>query len=173
MYTVITADMSGARHKAAAGRLLEQYHRQTEREKAIHGMGAQAEGLPLPPKYQDEIDDPEGSFAHSRVLMATDGPDVVGMLVLTVDARASEVKRLWVTPSARGSGVASALLQEALSLAKDFQSRAVRLTVWPWREPALRSYRRLGFVDVPSWDTRSDLVCMELVLDENNARSRD
>lgn len=173
MYTVITADVSDAQHRAAVGQLLEQYHRQTEREKEIHGVGAQIGGLPLPPKYQNEIDDPEGSFAHSHVLMATDGPDVVGMLVLTVDTRASEVKRLWVTPSARGSGVGSALLQEALSLAKDLESRAVRLTVWPWREPALRSYRRLGFVAVPSWDTRSDLVCMELVLDRNNARSRD
>jgi ribosomal protein S18 acetylase RimI-like enzyme len=173
MYTVITADVSDAQHKAAVGQLLEQYHRQTEREKAIHGIGAQTEGLPLPPKYQNEIDDPEASFAHAHVLMATDGPDVVGMLVLTVDAWASEVKRLWVTPSARGSGAGSALLQQALAVAKDFPSRAVRLTVWPWREPALRSYRRLGFLDVPSWDPRSDLVCMELVLDRNNAGSRD
>ncbi|MGX9900932.1 hypothetical protein ACW0JT_15650 [Arthrobacter sp. SA17] len=102
MYTVVTANVSEAQHKAAVGQLLEQYHRQTEQEKAIHGVGVHAEGLPLPSKYQDEIDDPEGAFAHSHVLIATDGPDVVGMLVLTVDHRASEVKRLWVAPSARG-----------------------------------------------------------------------
>lgn len=173
MYTVITADVSEAKHKAAVGRLLEQYHRQTEREKAIHGIGVHAEGLPLPSKYQDEIDDPEGSFAQSHVLIASDGPDVVGMLVLTVDVRASEVKRLWVAPSARGLGIGSALLLHALRLAEDFQSQAVRLTVWPWREPALRSYRRLGFVGVQSWDSRSELVCMELVLTKNNAASRD
>lgn len=164
MYTVITADVSQAQHRAAVGELLQQYHRQTELEKAIHGIGLQTEGIPLPAKYQDEIDDPEGSFAHSHVLVATDGPDVVGMLVLTVDSQASEVKRLWVAPSARGLGIGSALLQQALRVAKELKSQAVRLTVWPWREPALRSYRRLGFVDVQSWDSRSGLVCMELVL---------
>ncbi|MGX9900933.1 hypothetical protein ACW0JT_15655 [Arthrobacter sp. SA17] len=60
-----------------------------------------------------------------------------------------------------------------MRVAEDFPSQAVRLTVWPWREPALRSYRRLGFVDVQSWDSRSGLVCMELVLTKNNAASRD
>jgi ribosomal protein S18 acetylase RimI-like enzyme len=173
MYTVITANVSEAQHKTAVGRLLEQYHHQTEQEKAIHGIGVHAEGLPLPSKYQDEIDDPERAFAHSHVLIATDGPDVVGMLVLTVDAHASEVKRLWVAPSARGLGIGSALLQRALRVAEDSRSQAVRLTVWPWREPALRSYRRLGFEDVQSWDSRSGLVCMELVLTKNNAASRD
>ena len=168
MYTVIRADVSEAQHKAAVGQLLEQYHRQTEREKAIHGIGVHTEGLPLPSKYQAEIDDPARAFAHSHVLIAAEGDQVLGMIVLTVDAQRGEVKRLWVAPSARGLGIGAALLQRALGVAKDIQSQSVRLTVWPWREPALRSYRRLGFVDVPSWDSRG-LVCMELVLAENNA----
>jgi ribosomal protein S18 acetylase RimI-like enzyme len=164
--------VSEAQHKAAVGQLLEQYHRQTEREKAAHGIGVHADGLPLPVRYQDEIDDPERAFAHSHVLIAADGPEVVGMLVLAPDAQKSELKRVWVAPSARGLGIGSALLQQALRVAKDFQSQAVRLTVWPWRESALRSYRRLGFVEVPSRDSRG-LVCMELVLAKNNAGSMD
>jgi ribosomal protein S18 acetylase RimI-like enzyme len=141
----------------------------------------------LPAKYQDEIDHPERSFANSQILMATDGLEVIGMLVLSVSGQVSEVKRLWVAPSARGAGTGAALLQMAVRLAKDLQSQTIRLTVWPWREPALRSYRRLGFVQVSSWDARSGLVCMELVLPDgpaprmrpawksprNNAGSRD
>jgi len=38
----------------------------------------------------------------------------------------------------------------------------VLLSVWEWREPALRMYRTAGFGVVSSWDERPGLRCLEL-----------
>ncbi|MGC5413030.1 GNAT family N-acetyltransferase, partial [Streptomyces sp. DT225] len=68
---------------------------------------------------------------------------------------------LWTDPAARGRGVASALLGAALEEARRAGARTVRLSVWRWRTGAVALYERLGFTAVPSWDDRTDLVCME------------
>lgn len=165
MYEIIHADLAEAQARQWLGKLLQDYHRKTEQEKAAHGFGTvSASGL-LPVKYQHEIDWPSEAFADSRVLIAHQDAAPVGMLVLTpVGQTASEVKRLWVDPSLRGAGIGAALLREALLAAELGGSESVRLTVWEWREPALRSYLRSGFRVVPSWEERAGLQCMELRL---------
>lgn len=165
MYEIIHADLAEGQSIQWLGELLQDYHRQTEQEKAAHGIGmVPASGL-LPAKYQHEIDRPSEAFANSRVFIAHKDEAPVGMLVLTpVDQGTSELKRLWVDPSLRGSGVGAALLREALLAAEERGSESVRLTVWEWREPAIRSYLRRGFRIVPSWEERAGLRCMELML---------
>jgi len=68
-----------------------------------------------------------------------------------------EIKRVWVDPSARGQRVGSALLDAAMGL----DDVPLRLTVWDWRDDAIRLYRKRGFTSVPSWETRPRLLCME------------
>jgi GNAT superfamily N-acetyltransferase len=151
------------------GELLRAYHRQTELEKAAHGVSTAAGGGQLPAHYQKEIDRPSEAFANSLVFIAHRGPVPLGMVVLaSVDdatkGATKEVKRLWVDPGARGCGVGAALLREAFRTAETCQAHALRLTVWNWRVSALRSYRRMGFLTVPSWEERAGLECMELRL---------
>jgi len=94
-----------------------------------------------------------------RVIIANcEGEDCGLVVVGTSASGTSEIKRFWTTPSARGRGVGSALIGEALRGV----GRPVRLSVWDWREPAIRLYQRLGFVRATPWDNRERLLCLEL-----------
>ncbi|WP_218915271.1 GNAT family N-acetyltransferase [Aeromicrobium massiliense] len=137
--------------------LLDAYLRQTETEKAEHGVAPRA--ADLPERYAREVDRPAEALAGMRVLVASvDGEDCGIAVVSGSPARGSEIKRFWTTPPARGHGLGSALLAEALGQA----ARPVRLSVWEWRDPAIRMYRRLGFATAERWDDRERLVCLEL-----------
>lgn len=142
---------------ASVAMLLEDYLRQTEGEKAEHGVVARGDELPA--RYRREIADPAEALEGTRVLLASvEGEDRGIVIVSADDSGASEIKRFWTTPAARGRGVGSALIAEALRLAP----RPVRLSVWDWREPAIRLYRNTGFSAAPSWDDRARLLCLEL-----------
>ncbi|GAA3654357.1 GNAT family N-acetyltransferase [Microbacterium marinilacus] len=143
----------------AVARLLEDYLRQTEREKAEHGLAPGGAGR-LPPRYQAEVDDPATAFADAVVVVAEAAGSVAGVAVLMEpcgDAVAAEIKRLWVDPAFRRAGIGRLLLQECV----DRAAGVVRLSVWDWRTPAVRAYEGLGFVQVPSWESRERLICME------------
>ncbi len=143
------------RDRATVATLLSAYLRTTEAEKAEHGLVVA--DAPLPDRYAREIADPEAALAGRRVLIAThDGADC-GLVVVSDTGDAAEISRFWTTPTVRGRGIGAALLSAATNLA----GRPVRLSVWSWREPAIRLYRRYGFEVVPSWDDRPDLVCLE------------
>jgi GNAT superfamily N-acetyltransferase len=56
--------------------------------------------------------------------------------------------QMWVAPQARGSGVAAALLREAIAWARSIGAQRVRLGVVCGNDAAARLYRRTGFRDV-------------------------
>lgn len=138
--------------------LLTAYHLFTEAEKGL-AVGSVDE---LPDRYRSEIRSPRSAFADDTVVVARDGRAVVGCVVVTAPVEgASEIKRLWVDPSVRGRGVASALVEGALAHAAESGASRVRLSVWSWRSGAIALYERAGFGVVDSWDARDGLVCME------------
>ncbi|OZD39085.1 hypothetical protein CH252_31560 [Rhodococcus sp. 06-1477-1B] len=142
------------RDAESVGALVRAYLHRTEDEKAERGLAAGA----FPTRYAREIDDPAAAFAERRVLVAAiDGADA-GLVVSSTTSTGTELSRFWTDPRARGRGVGSTLLAAALGEA----ARPVRLSVWAWREPALRMYRAAGFEVAPSWDDRPALVCLEL-----------
>ncbi|MFP5360244.1 MAG: GNAT family N-acetyltransferase [Actinomycetes bacterium] len=61
----------------------------------------------------------------------------------------------------RGAGIAGTMVEEALAIARRRGDRGVRLTVWQWREAAIRLYERSGFASAARWDPRPGLVCLE------------
>jgi GNAT superfamily N-acetyltransferase len=133
-------------------RLLRDYLTVTEQEKAERGL---AERGPLPPRYQDEIDRPEGLLADT-LLARSDGV-TLGLVTLKVEAGQAEIKRLWVDPPARGTGAGRALVGAAIERAGGLP---VALTVWDWRAAPIALYRSLGFTESASWDDRDGLLCM-------------
>ena len=155
--TIVIREASFPEDSASVASLLDDYLRQTEAEKADHGLLPQDEALPE--RYAREISNPAVSLKGMRVLVAaSDDVDCGIVVVSTTDAGVSEIKRFWTTPSTRGRGVGTALIGEALSGA----ARPVRLSVWDWRVPAIRMYEGLGFSAVASWDHRAKLLCLEL-----------
>lgn len=144
---------------ATVARLVGDYLRQTEREKAERGLAAAFGTGLLPDRYQAEVDSPESAFAALTVLVAEADGQAVGVAVVAIEEATGlgEIKRLWVAPDRRGSGIGRRLLETAVSMVPG----TTRLSVWDWRGPAIHSYQRLGFVEVPSWETRKRLICME------------
>lgn len=101
-----------------------------------------------------------GEFWQSRLIAAAastrDHPLVaeldgqaVGLTWAKVDADDPSVVNLfqvWVAPEARGRGIAAALLQQAIDWAAARNARLARLGVTCGDTPAVRLYRRLGFL---------------------------
>ncbi|MFI5931680.1 GNAT family N-acetyltransferase [Actinoplanes sp. NPDC051494] len=81
-----------------------------------------------------------------------------------LDRVAAEVKRMYVTPGARGSGVATALLRALESAAVDRGWTTLRLETGPAQPDAIRFYEREGYRPIPLFGpyVGSDLsVCYE------------
>ena len=155
---IVRRAVLGSRDSADVGRLVEAYLRQTEREKAAHMLRAPfSEHDELPAGYRAEAARPDAAYAGAAAYLAELGSSAVGVAVLRTAEGATEVKRLWADPGARGLGVGSALIDAVL----EEHPEPVRLSVWDWRVDAMRLYLSRGFVRVPSWDDRPRLVCME------------
>ena len=85
----------------------------------------------------------------STVLLARVDGDIVGMLTLVTFPIPTGV-RAWIEDvvtdeSARGKGVATALIDEAIRLAKEASARTVDLSSRPSRQAAGVLYERMGF----------------------------
>jgi GNAT superfamily N-acetyltransferase len=116
---------------------------------AVHGLDLwHAQG-----SLQEELGDlgawyrlPHGALLlaslHGRVV------GVVGVHVLPGDWDVAELKRLYVQPEARGSGVGEALVRAAISAAGALGCRTIWLESKPGlMDAAIALYRRLGFRD--------------------------
>ncbi|WP_208617672.1 GNAT family N-acetyltransferase [Microbacterium oxydans] len=156
---VRVADLTGP-DAIEVGSAVRAYLLQTELEKHQQEGAVPDPAAPLPERYRREVEDPSAAYAGYRVLIAQLAERVVGVVVLTSRDGIAEIKRLWAVPAARGRGVGSALLDSAVHAAAESGATEVRLSVWDWRQGALRLYESRGFERVPSWDDRERLVCM-------------
>jgi GNAT superfamily N-acetyltransferase len=64
----------------------------------------------------------------------------------------AEIKRMYVRPGARSSGVARALLSALETDARSLGYRALRLDTGPRQLHALALYRSAGYLEVPSYN---------------------
>jgi ribosomal protein S18 acetylase RimI-like enzyme len=85
----------------------------------------------------------------THLLVACEDDRILGMLSLVVFRIPTGV-RAWiedvvVDEAHRGRGIAQALLEAAIALARSFGAKTLDLTSRPGREAANRLYRRVGF----------------------------
>jgi len=107
------------------------------------------------PSFTDEILDPAGHYSNDDLVLfvAFVGAQAVGTLaVASRPGGGAELKRMYVRPTARGHGVADALLAEAIALADRRRCNDIWLeSVHGAMDAAIAVYRRNGFtiVDMP------------------------
>ena len=102
------------------------------------------------------------------LIAATAGGEAIGCGALRqLDARSAEVKRMYVEPASRGSGVAAALLRSLEEAARARGWTTLRLETGPAQPDAIRFYEREGYRPIPLYGVYvgSDLsLCYERAL---------
>ncbi|MBC7916456.1 MAG: GNAT family N-acetyltransferase [Rhodoferax sp.] len=108
--------------------------------------------------FEAELRDLPGEYAAPRgaLLLATVGGQLAGCCALrpldTVDyANACEMKRLYVRPDHRGSGLGRVLAEATLDAARQQGYDCILLDTLDDMESARALYQELGFVEVPPY----------------------
>lgn len=135
---------------------------------------AYAASLPIDLAYQDfagELAGLPGKYAPPRgalLLARQDLGGAAGCVAMRplADPACCEMKRLYVRPAWRGTGLGRRLAQAIIGEARQVGYRAMRLDTLASMEGALSLYRSLGFVSVDAYyaPTPSGTVFMELPL---------
>ncbi|MFZ0341412.1 MAG: GNAT family N-acetyltransferase, partial [Gaiellaceae bacterium] len=86
--------------------------------------------------------DPEAELAalpagYDAILLAHDGEEIAGCVALRpLEDGVCEMKRLFVRPTARGSGAGRALVEAAVARAQELGYAAIRLDTLPTMDAA-------------------------------------
>ena len=125
---------------------------------------ADAYGLSIyPPENYHALDVSE--FARDDVLLLvarSDAGEAVGMAAL--DVATAELKRMFVSEAARGTGLGRALLEAVESAARVRGIQTLRLETGEPQVAAIALYERAGYVRIPPFGEYVDdptSVCME------------
>ena len=102
--------------------------------------------------------DPEAELAelpggYHAILVARDGAEIVGCVALRpLDDGVCEMKRLYVSPGARGSGAGRALVEASIARARELGYATMRLDTLPTMNAARSLYLSLGFRPVDRYN---------------------
>ena len=112
------------------------------------------------PDLEEEIEQLTERYGADALLLAYDEGRPAGCVVLSRrDAQTAEIKRLYVVPSARGSGIGRALVEAAIGLARSAGRRRIVLDTHRSRlEAAYGLYRALGFEECEAYG-EADYAC--------------
>ena len=121
-----------------ARRLFREYADAIGTNLEYQGFSAELASLPAP--YVP----PRGAL-----LVAHAGPDAAGCVALrALDGRTAEMKRLYVCPPHRGSGLGLRLVEAVIQAARQAGYSGLRLDTLPTMVAAQILYRRLGFAEI-------------------------
>ena len=105
----------------------------------------------LPAFYRE----PAGRLLLGYVNGAASGTTGVYMM----DASTAELRRVWVTPAARGNGLAPVMLHAAIEVARDLGAKRVWLeTSVGHMDTAITMYTRAGFRPIEDYSTLRDVL---------------
>jgi len=106
-------------------------------------QGFSLELATLPGQYAP----PSGDLLVAKV----DGEAAGCVALRALDQSTLELKRLYVRPYARGTGLGKLLVEAAISAARESGYAELRLDTLASMDSAQRLYRTLGFVEIPPY----------------------
>ena len=106
----------------------------------------------LEPADREILADPQGKILDSggQVFFVVDQGQVQGTCaVLRLGADVCEIAKMAVAPAARGRGFGDLLMRACIAFAGEIGARRIVIVSNTVLEPAIRLYRKHGFVQVP------------------------
>ena len=104
--------------------------------------------------FEQELNDLPGDYAppKGQILIARLKQETAGCVALRkFDQTCCEMKRLYVKPEFRGSGVGRALADAIIAQAREAGYTAMRLDTLPFMGTARTLYKTLGFKEIPTY----------------------
>jgi putative acetyltransferase len=111
------------------------------------------------PSLPGDYGPPRGALLIAR---ATDREPLGCIALRPLDTDSCEVKRLYVSPAARGQGLGRALIEALIIEATNLGYPQVKLDTLPNMTEAISLYRRLGFTSIPPYGSHPypGLICL-------------
>ena len=137
-------------------------------------MAIESVSFPSPWSARMFMEEIARDFSDALVAVGGPGEEVLGYAVCWTVAGDSHLLNIAVRPDARCRGVGAALLEECIRRGAAAGARRIQLEVRPGNEPALRLYRRYGFVFQGIrkgyyTDTQEDAVLLSREMREDDA----
>ena len=123
--------------------------------------------------FEQELATLPGKYAppRGRLLVARLGDELLGCGALRpLGDRDCEMKRLYVRPAARGTGLGRALAERLIAIAREQGHARMRLDTLPTMGSAQRLYEALGFGDTPPYYATPIAGTRFMALDLQRAR---
>jgi putative acetyltransferase len=121
--------------------LFDEYARELAVDLSFQGFAQERDGLPgdyVPPR--------------GRLLLAEIDGAAAGCVALRpLEGRTAEMKRLYLRPSARGTGLGRRLTHGVIAEARSAGYEALRLDTLPSMGAAIAMYRALGFREIAAY----------------------
>lgn len=118
--------------------------------------------------FEKEVAALPGAYAppQGQILVATDTQTLAACVALRpLTPQICEMKRLYVRPAFRNTGLGRNLTDNTLTLAATLGYTALRLDTLPQMTAAIAIYRKLGFLEIPPYaDNPASALCFEKLL---------
>lgn len=116
----------------------------------------------LPGKYSP----PTGALLLAKTSTTNEAIGCVALRPLPPDTGVCEMKRLYVSPAGRGTGVGKALAEAVIAEARRLGYASMKLDTLASLGPALRLYKALGFREIEAYyaNPLEEVIYLELAL---------